>query len=551
MSLTPHHAPSVSPAVVCDRLSFCWPDGQPVFTELDLVLPPGRTGIIGDNGVGKSTLLRLVAGELTPSSGSVRTAGSCRWLPQRIVSSADDSVADLLGISAILRALERIESGSVDAEDFDTVGEDWDAAPRAVVALRSAGLDADEGWLSRRLTQLSGGEVMTIALTGVRLAGADLTLLDEPTNNLDHSARERFYRSLDDWPGSVLVVSHDRDLLEHVDTICELDPRGAQLFGGTLSQYEGHREARQLAAQRRLREADARLARVQRQVRAEQQRQQQRDRSARREKTRGNVTKGEADYFTNRAQKNSGSKRAVHSGERDDALRARAEADEQARAPEHIRIELPDTVLAPTRRVLALRHGKQELRVDGPERIRLAGGNGTGKSTLLGLLTGAVQAAPAGLFAAPVRVSLAPDVPWAMLDQRLDMLNRFATGFDAMRAASPERSPQQARELLARLLLTKDMPLRAVAALSGGERFRLALGCVLFARPAPQLLLLDEPTNNLDMASVEVLVEALDDYAGALLVVSHDEHLVEGLRVGRVWQLERGSAGTTITDHLV
>lgn len=551
MSLTSHSPSSASPAVVCERLSFAWPDGHPVFSELDLVLPPGRTGIIGDNGIGKSTLLRLIAGQLSPSSGSVRTEGSCRYLPQRITAHRESSVAELLGIAPVLGALARIESGSVDPDDFDIVGDDWDVSPRAVAALRVAGLDADESWLSRRLTQLSGGEAMSVALTGVGLAGAELTLLDEPTNNLDHSTRERFHRSLDSWPGSLVVVSHDRDLLEHVDSICELDARGAQVFGGTLGEYEEYRQGRQLAAQRRLREADAELARVQRQMRAEQQRQQQRDRAARREKARGNVTKGEADYFANRSQKNTGSKRTLHAGELDEATRLRAEADADARQAEHIRVDLLGTALAANRRVLALRHGDRELRMDGPARVRLAGDNGIGKSSLLGLLAGTRASLPEGLFAEPTGVSLAPDLPWAMLDQRLDMLNGFGTGFEAMRAAAPSRTPQEARELLARLLLTKDKPLQDIASLSGGERFRLVLACVLFARPAPQLLLLDEPTNNLDMASVEVLIDALDGYSGALLVVSHDEHLVEGLRVGRVWQLERGPAGTTIREHLL
>ncbi|MDN5962281.1 MAG: ATP-binding cassette domain-containing protein, partial [Propionibacterium sp.] len=168
-----------------DHASFELPDGQPVLSDVSAAFPAGRTGLIGDNGTGKTTLMRLIAGELTPTEGSVHVAGSCSYLPQDVTSAADISVADQLGITAIRQALTRIEAGSVDVHDYDLVGDDWDVDARAVAELAGLGLRADVGWLDRSMSELSGGEAMGGALAATRLVRADVTLLDEPTNNLD------------------------------------------------------------------------------------------------------------------------------------------------------------------------------------------------------------------------------------------------------------------------------------------------------------------------------------------------------------------------------
>ncbi|UKJ64821.1 ATP-binding cassette domain-containing protein [Cellulosimicrobium cellulans] len=214
-------------AVTLTDLSFEWPDGTVVFSHLTGTFGTGRTGLVGDNGAGKSTLLRLVAGLLTPTSGRVTTSGDVAYLPQTLTLGQDASVARLLGIDGTLTALRAIESGDVDERHFDAVGDDWDVEARAAQALAEIGLDGVG--LDRRVGELSGGEAMLVAISGLRVRRCATTLLDEPTNNLDVRRVDRLVEALSGYAGALLVVSHDDVFLARlgVDVVLELDADGA------------------------------------------------------------------------------------------------------------------------------------------------------------------------------------------------------------------------------------------------------------------------------------------------------------------------------------
>ncbi|QXT63051.1 ABC-F family ATP-binding cassette domain-containing protein [Tessaracoccus palaemonis] len=534
-------AHSPVPAVVVDGLTYSLSDGSVILDDISARFPPGHTGLIGPNGSGKSTLLALIAGRLTPTAGTIRASGRVHLVPQRLPS--DGRVADLLGISGVLAALRAVEAGSVDQAHFDAVGDDWDVEARALAELDALGFAGAAPLLERSVATLSGGEATRVALAGARLARAEVTLLDEPTNNLDTATRRWLYDALDGWQGALIVVSHDRELLDRVDALVDLDRRGVVSFGGNFHDYAEFRAARQETAERRLKEADAGLARAKRQAQVELQREAQRNRAGRRERAADNVNKMEAHYFQNRSERGSAAKAVAHQKAVAQAAEARSEADDAARTHDVIRVELPDTTVASGKEVLKLTVGDATLDVVGPERIRLEGANGSGKSTLLGtMLSGEAPAWAAGLMAG-VTVSRMPAVPVGVLAQRLDELDAFDSAIDAVRDAAPARTPHDARALLARFLIRGDRADQAPSTMSGGERFRVGLARVLFRDPAPQLLVLDEPTNNLDLDSVEQLVAALEDYRGALIVVTHDEHLARELRVSRTWSASRDGQG--------
>jgi ATPase subunit of ABC transporter with duplicated ATPase domains len=504
-----------SPAVVCSGLSFAWPDGTPVLRDLDLAFGPGRTGLVGANGSGKSTLLRLVAGLLVPGAGTVHTAGDVGYLPQDVALDPRRSVAELLGIAAQRAALHAVEAGDVSA--IPALGDgwdvEWDVEERAAAELARFGLPSE---LDREVARLSGGEAVLTGLAGLLVRRPSVTLLDEPTNNLDLRARELLYAAVAGWPGVLVVVSHDRELLELVDAVAELRDGAVRLFGGTLSQYEEQLAVEQEAAQRIVRVAATGLRRERQQLADARIALDRRARYAATDHANKRRPKVIMNQRRQEAQVSAGKYRIMHeqrlAGARAD-LRA---AEAAVRDDDRIRIDLPGT---------ALPAGRTAVEVDGhvvrgPERIGLLGGNGSGKTTLLR--------------------KLAPAVPFAYLPQRLDVLDDAARVLDAVRAAAPDADPQRVRAGLARFLVHGDAVDRRVRTLSGGERFRVVLARLLLAEPPPQLLLLDEPTNNLDLDSVERLTEALRAFRGAVVVASHDVPFLRRIGCTRWWNVESG-----------
>jgi ABC-type multidrug transport system ATPase subunit len=252
-------------AIAVEDLGFAWPDGQVVFAGLSFAVGPGRSGLIGANGSGKSTLLRLLAGELAPTRGTVQVTGSLAYLRQDLTLAADLPVEEVLGIARARRALRAIERGEVAEERFVAVGDDWDVEERAQAVLERLGLG--HLGLDRRVGEVSGGEAVLLGLAAQFLRRPDVLLLDEPTNNLDLDARRRLYDAVLAWPGVMVLVSHDRDLLELADQVADLRDGELRWYGGNLTAYERAVAAEQAATQRLVRTAAADVRRQQRELR--------------------------------------------------------------------------------------------------------------------------------------------------------------------------------------------------------------------------------------------------------------------------------------------
>jgi ATPase subunit of ABC transporter with duplicated ATPase domains len=547
----------VTAAIVCSDLSFNWPDGSPVLSSLTVSFGPGRTGLIGVNGSGKSTLLRLIAGDLRPASGKVRASGEVGYLPQAITLGTHRSVSDLLGITAARTALHAIEAGQAGEQLFAAIGDDWDVEERARAWLDRLGLGRLD--LDDRVEQLSGGETVLVALAALFLRRPDILLLDEPTNNLDLDARRRLYDAVAAWTGVMVIVSHDRELLDRVDQIADLSGGRVRLYGGNVEAYFELLAAEQAAAERAVTTAAADVRREHRDLVDAQVKQARRDRMGRREAASGGVPRIVAYARKRAAQETAGRSREVHA-ERLQAARDRlGEAEQAVRDDAEIRVDLPATAVPAGRTVLtmtglagphwhpAARHGTPhpsdpgvlaDLIVRGPERIALTGPNGAGKTTLLRAIAG-----PAALPGVAVR----PGAVVGYLPQRLDILDESLTVVENVRAAAPAASVNEIRASLARFLFRGARADQVAGTLSGGERFRAVLAALLLAQPAPQLLLLDEPTNNLDLASVRQLAQALEAYRGAVIVASHDLPFLRSIGITRWVRLDR-DIGLTVTE---
>ncbi|GAB3303009.1 ABC-F family ATP-binding cassette domain-containing protein [Pseudoclavibacter terrae] len=546
---TPH---TITP-LAFERLSLSWPDGTRALDSLTGAFPPGRTGLVGRNGSGKSTLLRLLAGQLAPTGGTIRADADVAYLPQQLTLDTALPVTALLGVDEKIAALRAIEGGSIDTAAYDVLGDDWDIEVRAEAELRGLGLD--EAMLTRTVGGLSGGEAMLVAVAGLRLGGAPIVLLDEPSNNLDREARDRLTALVETWRGTLVIASHDEELLEHVDQIAELRRGDISLTGGGYSTYLEQLERERTAAAQALRSAEGTL------------RSEQRDRREAEAKIAGSLRAGRKAQANKRAPKilmngqkaraqvSAGKLRGEHEARLADARAAVDRAEERVRDDASIRVQLPDPDVASSRRLATLEvpDAADELRpivIMGPERIALTGPNGSGKTTLLDAIA---TSADAGGAEGTARISTrggawvtASTTRVGYLRQRLDGLDDEASVLDNVQRAAPETSVQELRAQLARFLLRGAVVERPVASLSGGERFRVSLVRLLLATPSAQLLLLDEPTNNLDRESTAQLVTALGDYRGALIVVSHDERFLGRLEVTR--RLSLDSAGSVVGE---
>ena len=523
-------------------VTFVHPDGALTLDGITGSFGPGRTGLLGANGSGKSTLLRLAAGDLTPSSGTVTVAGDVARLPQHVALDTTSTVADLLGVGPTLTALRAIESGDASAEHFEAVGDDWDVEARAADALHPIGLGI--GDVERPTATLSGGEAVLVAVAGLRLRRAAVTLLDEPTNNLDRDARAALREQLRTWPGALVVVSHDVALLEEMDEIAELHGHRLSVHGGSYSSWRSWLDIEQAAAARAVRAAQAQVKVEKRQRVEAETKLARRARQGRTMAANAKAAPIVLNAWAVKSEVSAGRHRRTMDARLASSRDAADAAAARLRDDEAVHLDLPDPDVPRGRRIAEL-PGAPEVaggvvQVQGPERIGIVGANGVGKSTLLELLVGTGPERPdLPVDASRVRrfthlVGYLPQRSWHLDDE--------ASALTLVGAAAPDVPTRELRNRLARLLLRGDTVHRPIGTLSGGERFRVALARLLLADPPPQLLVLDEPTNDLDLTTVDQLVAALAAYRGALLVVSHDEHFLGRLDLDRVLELGRDGA---------
>jgi ATPase subunit of ABC transporter with duplicated ATPase domains len=525
------------PSITISNLSWSTPDGRAVLSGLDLNFQPERTGIVGRNGVGKSTLLRLLTGDIAPATGYITIDGSIAMLRQTVQVSPAETVADLFGIAPGLALLRKAEAGKATADEIADA--DWALEARVDEALANLGLSLPPETL---LSTLSGGQRTRAALAGAMFAAPDFLLLDEPTNNLDREGRDAVRDLLASWRGGAIVVSHDRELLEEMDAIVELTTLGAARYGGGWSTYRARKDIEQAAVEAELAGAEKRIDVAQRQAQGATERQDRRDSRGRSKAGRGGMPKILLGAMKRRAEET----RAAGSRL---AGRQRGEAEEQLSAArarieivDPLSVGLPSTGLPASRTVLVIDHvtagyaegrpviERLSLTITGPERVAITGPNGSGKSTLLALVAGTL---------APWSGEVRTPVPFALFDQRVGLLDPALSIAGNFLALNPDTTNNQCRAALARFRFRADAADRIVGTLSGGQMLRAGLACVLGAPHPPQLLILDEPGNHLDIESLTAVETGLAAYDGALLAVSHDAAFLDAIGIARTMELPR------------
>lgn len=524
-----------SPSFILHQVTCQFPTGDTLFGPLNLTLEPSLCALVGRNGSGKTRLLRLLAGLDEPASGHIERFGSHAWVAQQHVISPQTTLAELLGYDAIFAARKRIDSGDYQPDDLELLDGRWDVAERLSEAFINAQLPPFDP--DKPAGELSGGERIRALLCGAFTAEADFMLLDEPTNHLDRQGRAWFYDQLHRFQGGVLVASHDRELLEQVPRILELSASGLRSYGGNYADYQTQRDTEQQAARAALEHAATERKRTRVRMQKEHDDSQRRSAKTLRTVDTLNIASFERVKYKGAAKERIGSWKKQHS-EQNEALNAAVnKARERVEEDNPVMFTLPGSQIPEGKQVLVLEDlvlphvpvPPLNLRMDGPMRVALKGPNGCGKSTLLKTLLGEI---------APRSGTCRVSVSCAYLDQHLSRLDLSQSVMTHLNLSHTPLEEGVLRTRLAQLQLGADKVTLPLAELSGGERLKAALACVLWRAEATQLLLLDEPTNHLDLASVQAIEAALAGFPGALLVVSHDEAFLRGLTLTHEWVWE-------------
>lgn len=518
--------------LVAQNISYSFDDNH-LFSNLTISLGKQKTGLVGRNGIGKSTLIKILVGLVKPTEGAINHHGSIGYLPQDFSYHALQSIAAILEIDKKIEALERITSGIGTEHDTQVLGTDWDIIERTTALFDQLGLGHLE--LTRTIGSLSGGETTRVFLARLLLQNPDFLILDEPTNNLDQESREALYATIANFKGGILVVSHDRKLLSFMDAILELTSLGLTTYGGNYAAYVKQKQLEQEAHERQIVDAEKTLKKTKKIAQLTKERHEQRAAKGNKLRHTGaedtillNIMKSTSEKTKSRIERQTDK-------QIDSAREKLSTAKAQLEQNELLHFELEATRVHNTKKVLEITDlafaypdcapiiQNFNLVLMGPKRIAITGLNGSGKTTLLKSIMHQLTPTSGSIFVGVEH--------YAYLDQRLSILDHHASILENFKRLNPSVKETDCRLRLAAFLFSNEAALQTVGTLSGGEKMRAALACILMGQTPSQLILLDEPTNNMDLESIASMENALQDYQGALIVVSHDEMFLENIGI--------------------
>jgi len=525
------------------HLSYYHPNKERLFEDISLTINKyQKLALIGNNGSGKSTLLKLMAGELPPSAGELVSDSKPFYLPQLLHQYDHLTVAEVLGVDKKLNALRAILGGATSAENFALLQDDWTIEERTGEALRYWDIDSLE--VDRELSSLSGGQKTKLFLAAISIQEPQIILMDEPSNHLDRNARDLLYRFIQEVKATVVVVSHDRQLLDLLPTVCELSRGGLHLYGGNYQFYLSQKELGREALAMGIEEKEKAVRKAKEKMRDVAERQQRLNSRGKAKQEKAGVAKIMMNTLRNKAENSSAKLKSVHGGKIEELQEDLKNLREELPDPEGMKLNLDNSQLHRGKLLVEavgfnFSYGEtmlwnEDLRFEirSGQRIALRGANGSGKTTLIKAIIGKLH---------PARGMMKRAIDTVIyLDQEYSVIQPGLTVY--AQAQSFNTTALQEHEIkirLNRFLFGKEDWDKHCAVLSGGERMRLSLCCLTVAGHAPELIILDEPTNNLDLQNIAILTNAISSYEGTLLVVSHDEAFLSEIGVDGEIELEK------------
>ncbi|AJW61845.1 putative ABC transporter ATP-binding protein [Elizabethkingia miricola] len=517
------------------NITYQHPDKEILFENLNFIVNKGeKIAIVGNNGSGKSTLLKLISGLLIPAAGDIRIDGSVYYLPQILEQFDTHNIASALGVKKKLSALREILEGTVTEENMTILDDDWDLEEKIKQAMEAWGLldfTADEP-----MNRLSGGQKTKVLIAGIEVHQPDIILMDEPTNHLDRKSREQLYEFIENTNKTLLVVSHDRTLLNLLPKTAELSRKEMVLYGGNYDFYKEQKQIQQNALQNSIKNTENALKKAKATERETLERQQKLDAKGKKKQEKAGVAKIMMNTLRNNAENSTAKIRDTHSDKIDGLSQELQQLRRRVPLTDQMKLGFDQTNLHRGKILIKAEHinyAYQDISilekpldtiVTSGERILISGENGSGKTTLIKLLLGKLKPSE-GIIERADFSAVYIDQDYSMIDHSLNVIQQ-AESFNRLPLAEHE-----VKTILNRFLFGKETWDKSCSVLSGGERMRLLLACLSIAGKAPDIIILDEPTNNLDIQNIEILTNAIRDYKGTLLVISHDDTFLREIDV--------------------
>jgi len=493
-----------------------------------------KIALIGNNGVGKSTLLKIIAGELKPSNGDLRVSSPPYYIPQIFGQYNHFTIAEVLRVHDKLKALKEILDGNVTEENLNVLNDDWTIEERCSNALKYWQLsDLD---LTAKIENLSGGQKTKVFLAGILIHEPELVLLDEPSNHLDKATRELLYHFITSTNSSLIIVSHDRKLLHLLNTVYELNKRGITIYGGNYDFYAEQKQVENNALNQDLQSKEKALKKAKEKERETLERQQKLDARGKKKQEKSGVARIMMNTLRSNAENSSSKLKSVHVEKIDGISKELRELRSALPDIDQMKFGFDDSGLHKGKilfKATAINFSyrdqllwKKDLNIEilSGERIALKGSNGSGKTTLIKIILGKLNP-QSGTVYSPQNKSVYIDQDYSLINNELKVYDQ------AQQFNGSGLEEHDIKMRLNRFLFDKEYWDKPCSALSGGEKMRLMLCCLTINNESPDIIILDEPTNNLDIQNVEILTAAINEYQGTLIVVSHDESFLEQINI--------------------
>ena len=588
--------------LILQNISYTHPNKDLLFDNINLTLNNrGKVALIGNNGVGKSTLFKIIAGETAPSGGQLFLDTNPYYVPQIFGQYNDMTVAQALRIDKKLGALTEILGGNVTEEALEVLDDDWTIEDRCKEALeywhladlgpvrrnnskflsemkdcrqstdsisdmdcrQSVDLEFAGDIMNIKMGNLSGGQKTKVFLAGITIHKSEFILLDEPSNHLDAEGRQLLYDFIRNTSSTLLVVSHDRTLLNLLDTVCELSRRGIAVYGGNYDFYAEQKNAVKESLSNDIRSKEKALRKAKEKERESTERQQKLDARGKKKQEKAGVARILMNTLKDKAENSTSKMKNVHSEKIGSISQELQELCSSIPDIDKMKLGLDNSSLHKGKiifkatdinfsydKCLNIDGNKQSGReiksgyneqpflwkenltfqITSDERILIKGLNGSGKTTLIKIILGSLKPQMGEVFIA--------DNKSIYIDQDYSLIkNEFTVYEQAQQFNTSALQEGEVKSRLNRFLFTKKDWNKCCRVLSGGERMRLMLCCLTISNQAPYIIILDEPTNNLDIQNIEILTAAINEYRGTLIVVSHDETFKEQVGVDRIISL--------------